>query len=153
VLLEDEFRAIVNYLLEVQKSGSNDNGTVHGGDTNPSNGTTNEESTSAEKELSAAEKAKRNRWNRNYQLDGSDLKYLGRDDGLTVTHSGRLFSDLQEIYCLENKHVHQKEPTQKKAKDKFGRSITLTLINIFHKSCPICVEDKKQKDANNELNF
>jgi len=45
VLLEDEFRAIVNYLLEVQKSGSNDNGTVHGGDTNPSNGTTNEEST------------------------------------------------------------------------------------------------------------
>jgi predicted nucleotide-binding protein (sugar kinase/HSP70/actin superfamily) len=72
---------------------------------------------------------------------------------LTVTHSGRLFSDLQEIYCLENKHVHQKEPTQKKAKDKFGRSITLTLINIFHKSCPICVEDKKQKDANNELNF
>jgi hypothetical protein len=82
VLLEDEFRAIVNYLLEVQKSGSNDNGTVHGGDTNPSNGTTNEESTSAasaEKELSAAEKAKRNRWNRNYQLDGSDLKYLGRD--------------------------------------------------------------------------
>ena len=35
VLLEDEFRAIVNYLLEVQKSGSNDNGTVHGGDTNP----------------------------------------------------------------------------------------------------------------------
>jgi hypothetical protein len=117
------------------------------GDTNPSNGTTNEESTRAGMELSAAEKSKRNRWNRN------DLKYLGRDDGLTVTHSGRLFSDLQEIYCLENKHVHQKEPTQKKAKDKFGRSITLTLINIFHKSCPICVEDKKQKDANNELNF
>jgi len=125
------------------------------GDTNPSNGTTNEESTRAGKELSAAEKSKRNRWNRNYQLDGSDLKYLGRDDGLTVTHSGRLFSDLQEIYCLENKHVHQKEKDEKMetAKSKFGRSITLTLINIFHKSCPICVEDKKQKDANNELNF
>ena len=66
---------------------------------------------------------------------------------LTVTHSGRLFSDLQEIYCLENKHVHQKEKDEKMetAKSKFGRSITLTLINIFHKSCPICVEYKKKK--------
>ena len=75
VLLEDEFRAIVNYFLEVQKSESNDNGTDHEGGSNPSNGRTNEESTTAENDLSNAEKTKRNRWQKSYCPSGRSIKY------------------------------------------------------------------------------
>ena len=151
VLLEEEFQHIVNYLLEVQKSGSNDINSENGSDLSTAEEANLEPNInpSHEKDLSNAVKTKRHRWRKDYKLDGSDLKYNNRDNDKTVSHSGRQFSDLQEIYCPERKHVHRKNSRDNitKVKDKFGRSITLSSISLFHKSCPICIEDKKEKDA------
>ena len=95
-------------------------------------------------------KTKQWRWKNDYTLEngtnGSVLKYKKKEVGKVVSHTGRMFSDLVEVYCPQKKHVHSTDGKKEKGQVKatYGRSITGECITFFLMSCPICLFEKDE---------
>ena len=97
-------------------------------------------------------KTKQWRWKTKYNLQNDTVLLYSNTDEV-VSHTGRMFADLVEVYCPQKKHVHNtdEKTKQEHVKARYGRSITVECINFFLSSCPMCIDLNQAKPVPKKL--